>query len=232
MLNKYLKSNEELFLKWESICTTDDLVTDGIVSPSVWFEEKGERILFLLKEAYSKKNPTSWNLTKWLYHEDGEICMQNCAKNCSSCFPSGATYNHVAEAAYMILNPEKDFDEWLGAKTKSKHDYYIARAEVLKRIAVVNIKKFNGNKNSNHKNLVEELNPELIKKQIEIINPTIIICGGTYCYLKAIFNLNSLENEYNGSTTFNGIKVVATIHPCKRMNSRKKAEDIFSLYKK
>jgi len=104
-MENYIKKNDEILKEWKEdrIKNTNDFITDGVVNPIMWFNSKHERILLLLKEAYSVDGPVEWDLVRWLC---GNKCMENCSKMCSECWPSGKTYNHVAEAVYMILNPD------------------------------------------------------------------------------------------------------------------------------
>ena len=229
-MENYIKKNDEILKEWKSqkIKDTDDFISDGIVNPKTWFQLNNEKILFLLKEAYSATKPVEWNLSNWLC---GEKCMENCG-NCNNCWPSGKTYNHVAEAAYMILNPNLGFDNWLGVKTRRSIDYKNKRRDILKEIAVVNIKKYDCKPSSNAEEIKDHIgkHKELLKKQIENINPTVIICGGTYKYLKGLYNLEELDNEFNGGTMLGDIKAIAAYHPSKQMSSKDKAEMIFEQY--
>lgn len=232
-MENYIKKNDEILKEWKENRMEDsnDFITDGIVDTETWFKPMNEKILFLLKEAYSKSEPVEWDLPKWLC---GNKCMENCEKKCSKCWPTGTTYNHVAEATYMILNPNLGFDNWLGAESRKTKEYREKRREYLKKIAVVNIKKYSGLPKSETNNLQKhvEKHGDLLKKQIEEIHPTVIICGGTYKYLKGLYNIEELDNEFNGGTMLGNIKVIAAYHPSKQMSSRDKAEMIFEQYMK
>lgn len=231
-MNNYIKKNEEILNQWKNQRPSgiSGFISDGIVDSEKWFSENGEKILFLLKEAYSKDKSQEWNLSNWLC---GKKCMEGC-DNCENCWPSGKTYNHVAEAAYMILNPSLGFDDWLGIRSKKILEYKKARKKILEKIAVVNIKKYDGENISSSSSLNTHLknHGELLRKQIENIAPTVIICGGTYKYLKELLGLEELDNEFNGGTMLGNIKVIAAYHPSKQMSSKEKAEMIFEQYMK
>lgn len=231
-MEKYLAQNKVLMNQFKN-CRTEgviDFVYDGIVHPKTWFNERGERILFFLKEAYSRTNDIEWDLTKWLCSEK---CTDKCDKDCSECWPRGSTYNHVAEQAYMIINQTDIFDAWLGVSDKNKIDYLKSRCEILKKIAIVNIKKYSGERTSRDGDLRCHLekNRIMLQQQIELIRPTVIVCGGTYPYLKEILSLPDLDNSYNGSIVLGGIKIIATYHPNKRMTSKNKAEKVYTQYR-
>lgn len=231
-MKKYLAENESLMnvLKSRRADGVLDFVSDGIIHPKTWFEKREEKILYFLKEAYSRIKDIEWDLCKWLR---GERCMDGCTMDCSECSPRGSTYNHVAEQAYMILNETEHFDAWLGVTEKSRKNYLNARREILKRIAIINIKKYSGKSTSYDKDLWEHLNNEnkdILKKQIELIRPTLIICGGTYPYLKEVLGLPNMD-PYYGTTVCNGMKIVATYHPSKIMTSKDKAGRVYRLLK-
>ena len=123
---------------------------DGVVSPEVWFSlaEKEERIMFLLKEAYTVENPNLvWDEAKWLSHQE---CMDGCEKDCSKCAVTGSTFNPIADWVYGICaatdGNDIKYDDWLGVTSKKMQDYYAVRDELLSRIAIVNIKKSSGHR--------------------------------------------------------------------------------------
>ena len=233
MMDDYIKNNDEILRKWKEQRPADKegFVYDGVVDAEEWFKNSGEKILFVLKEAYSSNKQDEWILTNWLC---GRKCIENCPNVCNKCWPSGMTYNHVAEAVYMILNPSLGFDEWLGLKARKSMDFKCARKELLKKIAVVNIKKYDGESQSSDKKLKEHIKKhgELLKRQIANISPTVIICGGTYSYFKMLYELEELENEFDGGTMLGNIKVIAAYHPSKQMSSKDKAEMTFKQYEK
>lgn len=234
-MNNYLTENAQLMDTWRHNRKehTSSFVVDGIVDPETWFSLNDERILFFLKEAYSVNVNEDWKLGKWLA---GKKCMTNCGKNiqdCANCQPSGKTYNHVAEITYTLFNPDKPFDSWLGAEVGNTAAYKAERRNCLKKIAVVNIKKYSGSPTSANLSLKEHLNRHgaLLKSQIELIRPSLIICGGTYEYLKKLFDLDAIEDPFNGRTKFENTKVIATCHPNRRIKSEKKVAMVINQYR-
>lgn len=256
----YKNEHEKLMKKWKEKHNANEngFVKDGIVSPEVWFNipQGEERILFLLKEAYSKENAKLiWDETKWLTHEKcteecTEACKKTCSKkekcnksdcdkDCKKCKITGNTFNPMAEWVYGINLANKGkpavHDEWFG---KPKKEYKSARNEQLSRIAVVNIRKSGGEKKSNNKVLSDytKWDKNELMKQIELINPTMIICGGTYIFLRILYpELEEFENSSNGRTMLGDIKIIATCHPNSRKNKKIKFKaiiDNYSLFKK
>ena len=140
IVDEYIKKNKQIIHQWY-LNNEKGIVADGIVDPTRWFSSNGEKILFLLKEAYSTEDATeNWDLTKWLNNTSGCRCSEQCKKNCVDCWPTGTTYNHVAEAAYQILNESQEFDEWLGLHDDLHKEYRKKRREILRQIAVINLK--------------------------------------------------------------------------------------------
>ncbi|MBQ2960881.1 MAG: hypothetical protein IJE09_06635 [Oscillospiraceae bacterium] len=200
---------------------------DGIVYPNVWFSlaEEEERVLFLLKEAYTVENPKLvWDEAKWLSHQK---CMNGCEEDCRKCSITGSTFNPVAEWAYGIFSTKENvypkYDDWLGVSSKKIQDYYIARDALLSRLAIVNIKKSSGVSASDNSDLYyyAALDKELLIRQIALIDPTVIICGGTYGMLRCLFTeLGKLDNMNDGHTKLGKIKIIASCHPNSRTISK------------
>ncbi len=62
------KSSETITYKKDKIITIDHskniFITDGIVNKAWWENNKGKRILFVLKEAYGSDEGQGWSLTE------------------------------------------------------------------------------------------------------------------------------------------------------------------------
>jgi len=168
-LSMYMRQHEKTveayrckYANWDS-----QLNLDGIVDC-----ENYAGVLFLLKEAYSKDDaPGEWNLAGHL------------AK-----YGPWRMWNHVATWTYGLLNTtESDIAPF------STLDWETANAN-LRKIAVVNLKKVNGRSVSSHDDLqmyVQD-NMELLHDEIVCTQPRIIVCGGTFCFLKEIFGIHDL----------------------------------------
>lgn len=128
-------------------------------------------ILFLLKEAYSKKQEFGeWNLVTNLA-EKGPWGMWNrvCEWVCG-----------IENTTTDRVEPFRDFSDE-------------EKRNALSRLAVVNVKKINGTATSNDDDLqkyVEE-NKEILHREIESVQPKIIVCGNTFRYLKTIFGIKT-----------------------------------------
>ena len=148
-------SEEYSFNVWREKYPDSVLITDGIIDTELWKNSK-IKILFLLKEAYGKKRHLP------------DYINQSKAK--------GRTFIPLAQWAYAIQEITKKKKLSIFSKNKS-----IINPPLLSS-AVINIKKVNGKKSSDNKDLVKYVNEnwEEIKKQINTINPDIIVCGNTW----------------------------------------------------
>ena len=145
-------------------------IADGIVNEDIWFNQnESDRICFFLKEAYlseeEKKANYDWNLVK-------DSLDKGIVKK---------MWHTVAEWTYGIHN------------TTATHipQYYKLSKETeikeIKKIAVVNPKKSDGNPNTKWDELEDIVKNDgtfdLIKREIEIINPKVLICGNNVSLL-------------------------------------------------
>jgi hypothetical protein len=188
MNNNYLeniKTEDELFDLWrkkpyfvgENNVIIDhgknNFVSDGIVNHNEWNKvEDKKKILFILKEAHSL--PDGSSISELIKTKE----------------PS-RIWKRVIEWTYGITNTSK---VEIAKYSSDKLDYN-ANNKWLNKIAILNIKKSNGKTRSSNDELEEyaRYDKNEIKKQIEIINPDIIVCGYTGEYLKLICDGKVME---------------------------------------
>lgn len=156
------------------------IVTDGVVYEKEYLDSK-YKILYIMKEVNSYQNG-GWSLTEFI--SNGAIPQ---------------TWDNVARWTEGILNLEKDFDwEYLSGDNDLRRDKY------LKKIASINLKKTPGR----HTSIAKEIsmgaknNKEIIKKQVDIYQPNIIICCGT----SGLFVRDCLESGLTWQMTSRGIE--------------------------
>ena len=79
--------------------------------------------------------------------------------------------------------------------------------EAIKYVAFININKRGGGASSNKKTLGQYATKykDLIKEQIELINPMYIVCCGTYNFM--------LNNVYEGVAPTNSVTLIKMYHP-------------------
>lgn len=156
------------------------IVTDGIVNEKEYLDSK-YKILYIMKEVNSYQNG-GWSLTEFI--SNGAIPQ---------------TWDNVARWTEGILNLEKDFDwEYLSRASDIRRSIY------LKKIASINLKKTPGRHTSiyNEIRLATKNNKEIIKKQVDIYQPDIIICCGT----SGLFVKDCLESGLTWQMTSRGIE--------------------------
>lgn len=239
----YNKRREELMNRWiaryKAANGIRSFAKDGIISPEIWFSNKcgKERILFILKEAYDDIEHRIWDEAGWIAHRK---CMENCGNDCSSCRATGSTFNPLAEWIYGInragAGEAAEYDNWLGVSDRNLKRYYEKRDELLCRTALINIKKPDGCRVSDTDELYwyASADKDLLTEQIALINPTLIICGGTYNIFRCIYTeLPKLADPSDGFAVLGDIKIIACCHPNARsMSNEHKYYSVLKNYNK
>ena len=152
-VEELIAKEEVLLSEWEEDCP--GMVKDGLVDAEFYLNSK-YKILFLLKEVNGGKD---WDLRGFLRAGGRK-----------------QTWNNVARWTKGINNIEKEIS-WKELEDISDNE----RIELLRYIAVVNLKKTSGS----HTSIAEEINTAAkrnanrLKDQISLYAPNIIICGGT-----------------------------------------------------
>ncbi len=186
---------ESLFQEWETAHKRkgyERFIRDGIVSPEDWYGQPTPKICYLLKEAYSKD--TGYDLAKKLKND---IPWQ--------------MWKKVAvwtEAIFQAFGDGNEYDqERIQANIRQNTN----------RIAVINVKKSNGQSESDYKELedcaIEDR--DFLRRELDIVNPNIILCGYTSHCLRAILG-NDWKNNKTAMTLFgewNGKLVIDYYHP-------------------
>jgi len=202
----------ELFTNWK--IRHSRMVEDGIVNFED-YENCKIRVLYILKEVNSEQS--NWSLKDFL-HKGGRA----------------ATWDNIALWQYGLLNSHIKF-KWNEINKKRTEKF---RKENLRTISVINVKKTPGSHVSNNKELsrfVKE-DKDLIKRQISIYNPNLIICCGTAGVLKEFellgsftrWNVSSCGIQYHISET-NQI-VINFCHPEARINDNYKFFPLIETY--
>ena len=175
-----IKAKEkEIFDKLRKI--DPSIVEDGIVSEEEYLDSK-YKILYIMKEVNGGRD---WNLKDFLY--DGGRSQ---------------TWDNVARWTEGLLNINQEYNwSYLEENNENRRKYY------LKKIGVINLKKTSGGYTSNDKEISRAAfeNRNLIKKQVDLYDPDIIICCGT----DDDFVTNYLESKLvNWKMTKRGIQYI------------------------
>lgn len=176
----FISLTKDIFERWENKYINKSFVYDGIVDEKEWSKPE-LKICFLLKEAYTKdkSNYFKWSLSKWLNEEKNSVIN---------------TWNTVALWTYGILHTtETEIPEYPNEKKFSKEDKH----SFLKKIAAINVKKIDGKEKSEWYDLKEYAinDADLLREQIDIINPDVIVCGKTFDFLRIIYGASYDEKK-------------------------------------
>lgn len=161
-------------------------INDGFIDKKTWDNQKGVKICYFLKEAYTKdydENKDSPDCTlNWIRQ-----CIQNDGPK--RMWKKVAIWTHAIKQAELLETPIYNCKE-------IEENY----KEITCEIAFVNIKKSNGESHSCFEELMALVNDtqtaEFLKKELEIINPDVIICGNTFSCLQKI-----LGDEITGESS-------------------------------
>lgn len=175
-------------------------IIDGIVDLETYFNSK-IKIMWVLKEPYDDGNDRggNWKMTDGLKNRaNGKY------KNSSA-----LTFLPIIYSTYAVLNNIDSFDKLDQSKRYSLYSKY------LKNIAYINVQKMPARKSSNFKdiNSAYESDAPILKKQIDLYNPDVLIFGGTFRHFKNELNL-SKDNQINNSCYKLGARLLINIyHP-------------------
>lgn len=175
MTNSISSQINSLMAEWSTVHKERGwkcFISDGAVDYAA-YECASPRICFFLKEAYSRDSDTDWSLTEWL--ADGATTRM---------------WGTVADWAYGITNTTSDYiphKPQLSPAEKTKQ---------LKTIAVVNVKKSNGAVQSDYGDLLRYATTDraFLKRELEIISPTVIVCGNNSSLLRLLYGAKLQAN--------------------------------------
>jgi hypothetical protein len=173
-------------------------VTDGIVDSEAW-GQANHKVLFILKEAYdTTRTEGTWDLSGFIKRRK----------------VSGRTFKPLAQWACGIQHV---------LENRQIAEFKEDGEEVEKAImasAVINLKKSGGTKSSSEGNLQEyvEKDWDLITRQIEIIQPDIVICGNTWSLFSKLIEEKSKISDL--VTDVGGVPYVDFWHPANRAANR------------
>jgi len=158
-----------------NISKQDYVIYDGIADLNKYLSSE-KKILFLLKESYETKGCYKWQVGK--IYEPNKIRKYPTLKRIGY-IVHGVRNNILYESIIKASN--------------------IVLAADIESIAWVNINKIAAKSRSEH-NLTKKylIWKEIIKEQIDVFDPEIVICGNTLQYIKNDFDITA-ENKINTS---------------------------------
>lgn len=216
------KTLEELFKDWQEKNRHQGKLfnRDGIIDENEWNNlPQNKRILFLLKEAYHK-------------NEDDEL-LQNQYYDLANDLKKNGPWKmwyKVVDWIYAILNTtETKLADYEACSKVSSNN------EILRKAAVVNIKKSGGKSHSNYeelRNYVAADREELLE-EIKLINPGVIICGYTSSLFKEIVGKENITEESKNWYYFWGdTLVIDYYHPANQYPALVNFYAVASIYQK
>lgn len=213
LLQEYLQKMPDVLAKWKSEADiykgkdnqrADIFISDGIAHPESWFEQE-IRPLFVLKEAYDNSGEQKdWDEVKWF--------LTNGEKG------SGNKHGIIKRRTWQTLC------RWSSYLLGNNYDIEPTwENESLRKIALINIKKYGGYEKSNDQDLRKHANKhwKWIYEQINLIKPTIIICGYTGWLLDIVwqkkFNMpirkKKIDREVYEIPEMDNVKLIDFWHP-------------------
>jgi len=184
-------------------------ISDGIVNIDNYLNAK-YKILWMLKESNDlneNHEGGGWSLTKAI----------NGLKSWEEQPQTGRiTFQRIIYSTYGLLN---DFILWKDMSHIRNEEVF----ESIKKIAYVNIKKIPGYATSNPLEIEHAYlaNKDLLKRQIELYNPDIIIAGNTLQYFFNDLQIPFDNKKSNGKTAYYPSKdrlYIHAYHPSVRGN--------------
>lgn len=185
----------KLFQQWKKEIPGNKgcFISDGIINEHEYNNAK-TKILFLTKEPNSP-NKEEWDFRQ-VWNEQVRYIFAS----------------RISEWTYGLLDGFKPY-------STIKYEEKLA---AIKKIALMNIKKVGGGGSSNEIEILAHLktNMALLNRQIEIINPELIILGVSWDSIKSnlIKNTKWEDSGYNVDLcNWNGKKVIDFYHPSSRI---------------
>lgn len=175
----------------------DDFKSDGINDVGLYNAQKevGKAVLFIAKEP-NDKNKGQWDFPSWWKNN-----------------PLYKSFSiRLAEWAYGLINKFPEYDHIPGGEEKKRG---------LLSSAFMNLKKSGGGGMADNDKIEHALSStqELLHKEVEIIDPDIIIgCGIWYKHWQALFgDIKWIKSGYDiYIAKRNNVKLVAFKHPSNR----------------
>ena len=170
--------------KMESTMTidhkNDGFVADGIINPKIWHDDNHKKILFVLKEAYGGGD---WNLALALLQKHW----------------ADRLWGRIARWTYGLQHTTNNHIEKY-RKNLSPDEHNMA----LEQIAVMNLKKSKGKSQSDYGiiNAYAMFDKEELRKEFELIDADIIVCGYTFYALYNLVYENAELINYNDNCYF------------------------------
>ena len=171
-ISEFRKKHEELVKKIMELkgknCTP---IPDGVIDIESYFNSE-TKILWINKEVNSLNDDHNWSLIDVLF---------NLKKTYEESSGWSKTFDLIIYTLYGIFNKTN----WENTPNIKDNPQIL---EIIRNIAYINAKKLPGGPVANHKEVTKYSNEnDIVKNQIKLFNPDVIICGGTFDIMDTIF---------------------------------------------
>lgn len=168
MTRDYPCAAKDLFSRWRASSADfeDHFVEDGIIEPARW-AKAGTRILFILRETNGYRGSMA------------ALIHKACTTHPSSGLWDRPTFHNAGRWAYGLLHATHAILPSFDAAHEN-------RKTALLACAFMNLKKTTGGARATEAvGHAAARDAVFLREQIELINPQIVVCGGTYKAIKA-----------------------------------------------
>jgi len=212
MTKDYVSAAADLFTRWRGSSSDfqDHFVEDGIIDPGKWVQAD-TRILFILRETNGYRKSIA------------ALIHKACTTHPSSGLWDRPTFHNIGRWAYGLRHTT--------GSTLSDFDVaHKNRKTALLACAFMNLKKTTGGARATE--AVEQAaarDADFLREQIELINPRVVVCGGTYKAIKkhlypAIQKVGARVHEVDGRLFINAH------HPSYLKKTTEMYEDVVGSY--
>lgn len=191
--DKWRERHDALLTRWST--RSRRIFRDGPVDDGSYWQQP-RRIVYLLKEVNVSDGEGGWDLATFLLEAE-----------------RGYTWNMIAYWTYGLLN---GLPSWVDVPDADQE----FRRRWLRRVAVINLNKSGGGASTHGSRLQEiaERDADLLKEQLALLDPSVIVCGGTGDLAAQFLFDNSTAQRLNcGAGVYGGNNgqplVLAVPHP-------------------
>lgn len=184
-----------IFSEWKSNLPQeqrDNFIPDGVVDERQWDKAK-VKVLYLLKEV---NGGTDWDEREYLA---GYNTIPEFIKTHSPSIDALILWTYGLTSG----NPDEPWSQVLSTTADKS-----VQSALLSEIGVVNLKKTSGFGVADLKTLdafaTEPYNQEMLRRQLALYHPDIVICGGTAYYLTTLYGEDLAIKKWN--TTKRGVR--------------------------
>lgn len=183
-------------------------IEDGAICPELYLKSK-IKIAWVLKESYQNDNEISD------YKYLTNVLNRDTVYDDFFSNQSRPTWYPILRASYSILNK---FIEYKNIPEISDISL------IIRKIAIINTQKLPAlNTYKSYDRVIQaafDENEEILKKQIRLLNPNVLIFGNTFKYYKSLLGINQKERKSKDGTTEYYIRdnklYVDSYHPAQR----------------